>query len=149
MYVTIDLMSSNYGLNHILMQSKGITFFLFLSDTLYISFFVCFCVAMNPFLRDTKRLIKKLVNKVAEKYAIFKDPQLIIVGSMKEHTRVGEIDESDVVLLLNEKYKGQNYFKFDDEEQKIVVNGQKIIPKEIQEFVDQTGTFNVTKEGLN
>ena len=131
------------------MQNKENTFFLFLSDTLYISFFVCFCVAMNPFLRDTKRLIKKLVNKVAEKYAIFKDPQLIIVGSMKEHTRVGEIDESDVVLLLNEKYKGQNYFKFDDEEQKIVVNGQKIIPKEIQEFVDQTGTFNVTKEGLN
>ena len=104
---------------------------------------------MNSFHRVTKRLIKKLVNKVAEKYAIFKDPQLIIVGSMKENTRVGEIDESDVALLLNEKYKGQNYFKFDDEEQKIVVNVQKKIPQEIQEFVDQTGTFNVTKEGLN
>ena len=127
-------------------QARRILFSYFYQTPCIYPFFVCFCVAMNPFLRDTKRLIKKLVNKVAEKYAIFKDPQLIIVGSMKEHTRVGEIDESDVVLLLNEKYKGQNYFKFDDEEQKIVVNGQKIIPKEIQEFVDQTGTFNVTKE---
>ena len=43
MYVTIDLMSSKYGLNHILMQSKGITFFLFLSDTLYISFGNAYC----------------------------------------------------------------------------------------------------------
>ena len=57
-------------------------------------------------------------NKVAEKYKVFQDPELIVVGSMKENTKVGEIDEADVTLLMNRRYD-KGFFDFDAKNQEI------------------------------
>ena len=66
-------------------------------------------------IRQTQQLIQDLVNKIGEKYPIFKNPTLIIVGSLKEGTKIGFVDESDVALLLNKKYE-KGYFEFDEKQ---------------------------------
>ena len=65
-------------------------------------------------IRQTQQLIQDLVNKIGEKYPIFKNPTLIIVGSLKEGTKIGFVDELDMALLMNKKYE-KDYFEFDEE----------------------------------
>ena len=91
----------------------------------------------------------KMSNKVAEKYKVFQDPELIVVGSMKENTKVGEIDEADVTLLMNRRYD-KGFFDFDAKNQEIKLYRRykynpKEIPEELALFVGENGVFNTTK----
>ena len=38
-------------------------------------------------IRQTLQLITDILNKIGEKYPLFKNPELIIVGSLKEGTK--------------------------------------------------------------
>ena len=54
------------------------------------------------------------------KYPLFGSAKPLVVGSMKEGTKVGDIDEADMTLVLdNTKFK--QYFEFDSIEQRILV----------------------------
>ena len=59
------------------------------------------------------------MNILSQKYPIFKDSESIVVGSLKENTKIGRIDETDVTLILGERLK--KHLEFDKEQQKIMV----------------------------
>ena len=91
-------------------------------------------------IRQTKRLVKDILNEMSKSYPIFKDPEVIIVGSMKEKTKIGEIDETDLLLLMNKKYR--DYFKFDENKQQI--EEIEKVPDELKVFV-KNKVFDTTK----
>ena len=71
----------------------------------------------------------------------------IVVGSLKEQTKIGDIDEADIVLALRESFN-KDQLNFDKKEQRIMVrkyfydkvgnNAKKIelqLPEELKPFV--------------
>ena len=105
-------------------------------------------------IRQTQQLIKDLLNKIAETYPVFKDCQLIMVGSLKEGTKIGFIDEADVALIMNKKYQ-KPYFEFDEKNQQIKLAKKNPnrddrytrseLPEELATFVTDDGIFDCTK----
>ena len=67
----------------------------------------------------------------------------MIVGSMKENSRVGEVDEADITLLLDEKYK--NFFIFDQENQKIKFSPDKHPDECLLPYKTKEGDFDTYK----
>ena len=104
-------------------------------------------------IRQTQQLIRDLLNKIGEKYPVFKDCQLILVGSLKERTKIGFIDEADVALVMNKKYQ-KPYFEFDEKNQQIKLAKKKYwrddrytrsdLPEELATFVSEDGIFDCT-----
>ena len=97
-------------------------------------------------VRDVTELLGQILSKMSEEFPIFKDVATIVVGSLKEGTKLGGVDEADVTLALCEKY--QKHLNFDKKLQKIMVRkyiyenisegGQKIkleIPEELKPFI--------------
>ena len=97
-------------------------------------------------VRDVTGLLEQILTKMSEVFPIFKDVATIVVGSLKEGTKLGGVDEADVTLALCEKY--QKHLNFDKKLQKIMVRkyiyenisegGQKIkldIPEELRTFI--------------
>ena len=97
-------------------------------------------------VRDVTGLLEQILRKMSEEFPIFKDVATIVVGSLKEGTKLGGVDEADVTLALCEKY--QKHLNFDKKLQKIMVRkyiyenisegGQKIkleIPEELKPFI--------------
>ena len=98
-------------------------------------------------IRQTLQLITDILNKIGEKYPLFKNPEMIIVGSLKEGTKIGFIDEADVALLLNKKYD-KGYFEFDERRQSVKLSwpwSKSQLPKELEEFVKDDGIFDCTR----
>ena len=93
-------------------------------------------------IRQTKKLVKDLLNEMSKKFPVFKEPEVIVVGSMKEETKVGAIDETDLLLLMNEEYK--DYFKFNENKQRIETKGRKKLPEALKPFVNGK-VFDTTK----
>ena len=105
-------------------------------------------------IRDVLFLLDQIVKKMSDEFPIFKDVISIVVGSLKEQTKIGKIDESDVLLVWkDEKYK--KYFEFEYKQQKLLVkkrdyqyNEQKSkwvgvdleLPDELRPFVTEEGT---------
>ena len=92
-------------------------------------------------VRQIAGLIKEIMKQIARKYPIFEDPALIVVGSMKEDTKVGDVNECDMTLIMPKKF--ENIFKFDDEKQAIALTTMET-PAALKEFVEN-GIFNSTK----
>ena len=74
-------------------------------------------------VRDVFELLDFVLGKIAKKFPIFKDVIVQMIGSLKEQTRIGAIDECDLYLMLSEKLRElmKTIFEFDREEQKIKV----------------------------
>ena len=70
-------------------------------------------------IRDVTDLIDQILNRMSEEFPIFKDVATIVVGSLKEGTKVGGIDEADITLVLSETF--QNQLNFDKKNQRILV----------------------------
>ena len=47
-------------------------------------------------VRDVIELLKQILNLMSAKFLIFKGVSTIVVGSLKEQTKIGEIDEADI-----------------------------------------------------
>ena len=91
-----------------------------------------------------------MVKEVAKKYPIYEDPELMTVGSMKEGTKVGTVDEADMALIGNSRLK---YFAFDDDNQAIKVHrnydegygdGRWQLPVYLKDFIEDSN-LDVTK----
>ena len=52
-------------------------------------------------VKDIVQVLRQVLEKISVKYTIFKDAQPIIVGSLKEGANIGDVDETDIVLVLN------------------------------------------------
>ena len=61
------------------------------------------------------------MEKMSEENPIFKRVETVVVGSLKEDTKIDTIDEADIILALNNDYK--QYFEFDPKSQVIKVIG--------------------------
>ena len=72
-------------------------------------------------IRDTIQLLKDIMEKMSEENPIFKRVETVVVGSLKEDTKIDTIDEADIILALNNDYK--QYFEFDPKSQVIKVIG--------------------------
>ena len=71
-------------------------------------------------VRDVIELLKQILNLMSAKFPIFKGVSTIVVGSLKEQTKIGDIDEADIVLALSEDFN-KDQLNFDKEQQKIMV----------------------------
>ena len=88
-------------------------------------------------VRQTGKLVKAVVARMPE---IFQNASLIVVGSMKEDTKVGDIDECDMTLIMPDTYK--NLFEFDETKQALVTTTDDI-PDMFKDYV-KYGTFDCT-----
>ena len=70
-------------------------------------------------IREVKKLLDQILTKMSRRFKIFEDVSVIIVGSLKEGTKIGDIDEADVTLALSEDF--QIHLEFDRLRQKIMV----------------------------
>ena len=91
--------------------------------------------------RQGKTLIKGLTNAISKKHKVFKNVEITIIGSIKENSKIGTVDEIDMLLTLD-SFEDE-CFEFDDENQQINAIGR--VPKEFREFVDSTGKLDTTK----
>ena len=69
-------------------------------------------------IRECLRLINFLMLVAATEYPIFLNTAVQIVGSLKEGSKINELDEADVLLVL-EKEPYENLLEFDQENQKV------------------------------
>ena len=99
-------------------------------------------------IRDVVGLLKQILNKMSETVPIFRYVSTIVVGSLKEQTKIGDIDEADVTLTLRDSL--QNQLNFDKYTQKIMVRKyyyDKVgdgamksllkLPKELEPFLSE------------
>ena len=70
-------------------------------------------------IREVNGLIDQMMEILSEKFPIFKDFSTIVVGSLKEVTKIGQIDETDVTLMLSDRLK--KHLEFDRKEQRIMM----------------------------
>ena len=91
-------------------------------------------------IRDIKHLIGQILEKVGNEVPIFQNLESLLVGSIREHSRIGEVDETDFILLLDKKF--QKFIVFDEVKHCLKVkkirdsNGKEIaLPLELLPFV--------------
>lgn len=86
----------------------------------------------------------------AKDYPIFDIPELIVVGSMKEGTKIGNLDEADMTLIGNPIF--ECIFKFDEENQQIVAKSdtipEAILPFMVGNVFDTTKYMNTFNEQM-
>ena len=102
-------------------------------------------------IRDTVEVLKKIVQEVSKEFPIFKETVPFIVGSLKEGANIGDVEETDILLILDEK-KSEDLKKliiFDKTDQKLKVRKfywkekgswekKKLeLPEEIKPFTSQ------------
>ena len=71
-------------------------------------------------IRDVIQLLKQILKIMSEEFPIFKDVSTIVVGSLKEQTKIGDIDEADIVLALRESFN-KDQLNFDIKKQRLMV----------------------------
>lgn len=71
-------------------------------------------------IRDVLTLIKHLLNEISKQFSIFSGTDVVIVGSLKENTKINELDEADCVLVLDKTKNFENFLEFKEESQQIV-----------------------------
>ena len=108
------------------------------------------CTHMTTCLRvrQIEKLVLDAANRVAQNHPIFKGAELLVVGSMKEGTKVGAIDEADMMLIGNSRLK--EYFWFDDDNQEIKATWKYNVREDEEECSDldefiEDGKLSITK----
>ena len=92
-------------------------------------------------VRDSVELIKFLLNKISKDYdPIFKNTEVVIVGSLKERTKINEVDEADCLLVLDKKYG--EYLEFKSESQTINFVEGKEKQKELEPYRTGNNQFD-------
>ena len=88
-------------------------------------------------IRDVQKLIDQILMKMSERFPIYKDVRSIIVGSVKERTKVGKIDEVDVILSFANKDQDEykQMFEFDAESHQIKVKGSNPLQNRFKPFI--------------
>ena len=99
-------------------------------------------------IRDTIEVLGKVVQEAAKIYPIFQETVPVIVGSLKEGANIGDVDETDILLILDEK-KSEDLKKliiFDKTDQKLKVRKfywvknwrtELELPEKLEPFVTQ------------
>jgi len=54
-------------------------------------------------IRDVIRLLKQVLKKMGEEFSIFRNVTTLVVGSIKENTKVGRVDEADILLTIDDE----------------------------------------------
>ena len=75
-------------------------------------------------IRNVISLVKQILKEMSKQLPIFKNAQVVVVGSLKEQAKIGNVDEADILLTLDEKYR--EYFTYDDNNQKLQITKKKI-----------------------
>ena len=78
--------------------------------------------------REVVKLVEHIKNKLGERHPIFKGMNQTVVGSMKEQTRIMNLDEVDITLGLDDKVG--KMFKFDEETQTVILDKENM-PEEV------------------
>ena len=91
--------------------------------------------------REVLVFLKYLMKEVSKKYSIFSNTEIVLVGSLKESTKIGELDEADC-LLLKKKYEENLYF---DEESQRIKFWNKNTVEDLEPFRTDDNTFDSKK----
>ena len=68
-------------------------------------------------LRDVMKLLQDLMKKIGQKCSIFSGTEVIIVGSLKENTKISHLDEADCLLVLDSKKRFEDFQEFNEKDQ--------------------------------
>ena len=73
--------------------------------------------------RDVIKLLEFIVKEISKNHRIYENVQVEIIGSIKETSRVGTIDEADTLLLLSRENEDllRRYLEYNRVEQKIKI----------------------------
>ena len=74
-------------------------------------------------VRDAISLVDQIMLKMSLLYPIFKNVTSLVVGSVKERTKVGKIDEADISLFFSKEFqdKVQKFFEFSKDDHQLLV----------------------------
>ena len=92
-------------------------------------------------MREVFNLAKIILKRIGREDEIFAHAKPLIVGSVKENSRVFSLDEMDVYVSLHDVIK--NYCQFNPEKQQLRVTGMG------QNYVTNNGIFNCQKYFMN
>ena len=73
-------------------------------------------------IRQVVALLDQVLEILSKDQPIFKNAVTKIVGSLKESTKIGKIDEADLLLVCDGKLK--QYFSFDKKQQRLKINAR-------------------------
>ena len=98
--------------------------------------------------RYTIHLLEFIVKEISKKFKIFEGVQIQMIGSIKEETRIGTIDEADTILLHSEEKEKilKDILEYNRMEQKLKVRRRKFnndtkqwisleLPDELKPFI--------------
>ena len=99
------------------------------------------------YVKATKDYLEDILREMGKDHKIFKNNEVKVIGSIKEGSKIGSIDEVDMMITLDPKYeKDENKcFQFDDKNQNIEIEKIKKMPIEFQDFVEENGSFDNKK----
>ena len=97
------------------------------------------CVAFH----ETKIIIDDIIEKVGEEMEICKGATITIIGSIVENTRIGEADEMDAFIKLNDKFRSN--FEFDEDTQGLILTDQVTNRDILQPYITKENKFDDSK----
>ena len=105
-------------------------------------------------IRDVIQLLKQVLKKMGEEFPIFRNVTTLVVGSLKENTKVGRVDEADILLTIDDENL-KKHIVFDRHDQRLKIrkaywSGKRYsrVQKEELELPEKLKPF-VSKEQLN
>ena len=99
----------------------------------------CLCI------REVLTLLGHLMKEISKKFSIFSGTEVIIVGSLKENTKISNLDEADCLLVLDSNKKFEEFLEFNEIEQEIKFIKYKPKNTELEPFRMENGQFNSKK----
>ena len=99
----------------------------------------CLCI------REVLILLRHLMKEISKQFSIFSGAEVVIVGSLKESTKISHLDEADCLLVLDKKKNFEEYLEFDEENQKIQFIENKPKNKDLEPFRMENSCFNSKK----
>ena len=83
-------------------------------------------------IQDVLSLVRQVLDEMSNELPILKNVQIVVVGSLKEQTKIGKVDEADLLLTLDEKF--EKYFCYDKSKQRLQI-WKTNMPSELEQFV--------------
>merc|ERR1719188_203341 len=91
------------------------------------------------------KLLTHLMKKISEKCSIFSGTEVIIVGSLKENTKISHLDEADCLLVLDSDKRFEDLLEFNEMDQEIVFIKDRPRNSELENFRGENNKFDVKK----
>ena len=85
------------------------------------------------------------MKEISKHFSIFSGTEVVVVGSLKENTKISRLDEADCLLVLDKEKNFEEYLEFDEESQSIKFITDKPRNDDLEPFRMENCYFNSKK----